>query len=74
MGFFQSRRAPAPPPPAPPAPAIQPPSRVEGVRRAAGAPKRPAGGTSARGVTSDAPIQYSTLFGQMRRMQNGRMM
>ena len=66
MGFFQSRRAPAPPPPAPPAPAIQAPARVTQPRTAAGAPKKPSFGTSAQGVMTNAPIQYASLLGRMR--------
>ena len=65
MGFF-SRRRPAPPPPAPPAPAVLPPATPEGNRREAGTPKRPSGGTSARGVSGSAPIQYQSLIGAMR--------
>jgi len=66
MGFFFNRRKPTPPPPAPPAPAVLPPSTADGNRREAGTPKKPSGGTSARGVSGNAPIQYQSLIGAMR--------
>lgn len=82
MGFLSRRRSPPPPPPAPPAPAIQPPIEPATAVKSettskqdtpGGVPRTPTMKTSARGVMSDAPLQYASLLGRSRSM-GGRMM
>lgn len=81
MGFLRRKSKPAPPPPAPPAPAIQPPAATKkGAQGEKGGDKTatatvktaPTIQTTARGITSDAPLQYASLMGQNRR-NNGMM-
>ena len=81
MGFFSRRRKPDPPPPPPPAPAIQPPkpvvtpsTAIKGVDAQTGGAIKPGGAstqptiqTSAQGVMQNAPLQYASLLGSMRK-------
>lgn len=78
MGFLSRRRSPPPPPPAPPAPAIQSPTPVKAQTTAkqdtpGGVSRTPTMKTSARGVMSDAPLQYASLLGRSRSMGGGMM-
>ena len=79
MGFLNRRRSPPPPSPALPAPAIQAPTPVkaEGTAKQdtpGGVSRTPTMKTSARGVMSDAPLQYASLLGRLRQRSDGRMM
>lgn len=66
MGFFNRRRKPDPPPPAPPAPAIQAPTKPTAAQTG-GAATQPTIQTTAQGVMSNAPLQYASLLGSVRR-------
>jgi hypothetical protein len=72
MGFFNRRSSPPPPPPPPPAPAVQAPTKPTAAQTG-GKSSQPSIQTTARGVMSDAPLQYASLLGQTRRRMNGMM-